>query len=175
VKKTIAKFNKHIEYDDPTHVYKYKGVQFTSITTLLKDMFPFPKEKAAQACLDGVNPKYVECKTLEEVYAVWDAKAQFGTDLHVMCENFFNGDPYEIKNDREQRAYDYIKDVQFEEIIMESLIVAPEYQIAGSPDVLIKQEGKWYIWDWKTDARVDKRGFKGKMCKGVLSGFTDCI
>lgn len=173
MKAAIAKFNEHIDYDDPTHVYKYKGVQFTSITTLLKQFFPFDAEAVALKCSKGKNPSYAG-KEVQEILDMWSSKARFGTDLHVMCENYFNGDPYEITNDREQRAYDYIKDVEYEEIIMESLIVSPEHQLAGSPDVLIKQDGKWYIWDWKTDKKVETRGFKGETCPGILSDFPKC-
>lgn len=174
IRKTIALYGDDLLFDEGPHIYTYKGEEMTSATTLLKDFFPFDREKIADVCLNGRNPKYKDCETRDDVWAIWEAKAQFGTDVHNVCEDYLNNKFVTLDNDRQIRAFNYVSKMKFEDVLPEVQIVAPEWGISGMIDCLIKIDGKWWIYDWKTDARIMEKSYNGEKCTGFLSDFDNC-
>ena len=174
IDKSLALIGDDLTFDEPTHTYEYKGVVFTSTTTVLKDYFPFDADGVAEKCSKGRNPLYAG-KTVEEIKDMWMAKAQFGTDVHQVCEDYLNGLFVEIQNDREMKAFNYLQRFKFEKALPEVRIAAPEWGISGMIDCLVKINGRYWIYDWKTDRSIAKKAFtKGDFCSGVLHGFDNC-
>jgi ATP-dependent exoDNAse (exonuclease V) beta subunit len=174
VEKTLDMFGKHLEFEEESHTYTYQGEEMTSVTTLLKEYFPFDEEAAAQGCLDRGLPPYDKCGTTQDVKDIWEAKAQFGTDVHQLCEDYLNGKFVSMTNDRERRAFNYVSKLKFEKALPEVRVVAPEWGISGMVDLLIRRDGKYYIMDWKTDKAIRKKGWNDAKCAGVLAEFDNC-
>lgn len=184
IRKSLELHGKDLLFLEEPHEYWNEGVLMKSATTLLKNFFPFPREAAADAALAGRNPRYKDCTTREEVWELWEQKAQLGTDLHQMCEDYLNGEFITIDTPQQMVAFNYLRKKKFEDVITEVKVVAKEWGVAGMVDALVKIDGKWWLYDWKTDKRVDMensdRKFKKNMeehefyCPGILYGFDNC-
>lgn len=172
IKKTIDLFGNDIAFEEEAHIYKYKNVEFTSVTTVLKNYFPFDSLKVAtELSKNPRNKKYFGLNP-KDIIKSWFAKADFGTACHKFAEDYLNGEFVSIQNQREQTIFKYLQRLDFEEVLTEVKVCAPEWKIAGTIDCLIKIKGKWYIYDWKTDSGIYKTGFE--KCTGVLASFDNC-
>jgi len=179
IDKTIALKGDRLHFDEPSHTYTYtypNGTEevMTSGTQVLKQYFPFDSDGVALKCSKGRNPKYAG-KSVKEIQDMWMSKAQFGTDVHQLCEDYLNGEFISIENDRQIKAFNYLQKMKFQDVRNEVKIVAPAWGISGMIDCLVKIDNKWYIWDWKTDRSIAKTAFNaGDKCTGVLSAFDNC-
>lgn len=174
----------------------------TSGTTLLKPYFPFDtmgvilgnslkwlKESVFTKLELGLTPyKFVNIwrwmenptspfwgKSPSEIQEMWNAKAQFGTDVHQFCEDYLNGEFVTVENDRMMKALGYMQKMSFDDVLTEVQVVAPSWGISGMIDCLVQKNGKWYILDWKTDKAIRKKAYKKEdKCNGVLASFDNC-
>jgi hypothetical protein len=164
-----------LQFDEPSHTYTWEGEEcLTSVTTLLKGFFPFDADAVATDLgKRSRNPKY-KGKSKEEILQLWDDKRELGSRVHLFIENYLKGEFVEITCPREQGIYNWLQRFNYEDAIPEQIICHPHWGVAGMIDALIKIKGKWYIYDWKTDARIDTQGFKGEMCTGELCMFPKC-
>ena len=76
-----------------------------STTSILKDYFPsFEHKKVliATRVLNSKNPdpKYNGCKTLEDVYSIWEKSATYGSAMHALFEDLCNIYQWEVDSDQ---------------------------------------------------------------------------
>lgn len=180
---------KGLVFTEKGHKYTYNGKQFISPSTILKDCFPFNGPVVAQYLKDIGIPSYQ--KSISEILKEWSQGAIRGTKTHKFVEDYLNGEFVSIESDHERVAFNYIQKQNFEDVICEVVIAHPGWGISGTVDALVRKNGKWYIYDWKTDSKIRTEGFKrykldgskelkkeppidnGK-AKGVLFEFENC-
>lgn len=169
---------KRLEFDEPSHKYHYthpSGLreQMVSATTLLKDYFPFDGDRIKKELSESGHPIYGGL-TPDEIQALWTAKADLGTDTHLFCEEYLNGDFVSINSNRKMRAFNYMQKMRFEEVITEFRVVAPAWGISGMVDCLVRKKDGWHMYDWKTDKAIRKKSFGKEKCAGILADFDNC-
>ena len=173
LKKTLNLVGKDLTFTEADHIYKYKGVQMVSTTTLLKPFFPFDAAGTAQKCSVGRNPKYMG-KTVDEILQMWTDKADLGTRVHLFAENYINGEFVNITDKYESAVLNYINRMKFDHVLTEVQICHPTWKIAGMIDLLLIKDGLVHIFDWKTNSSVSTTGFRGRRCTGELCLLDDC-
>ena len=173
VEQAINELGRHLDFDAEAHKYTYKGQEMVSVTTLVKPYFPFNADEIAQKSSEGSNPKYAG-KSVEEIKQMWSDKADFGTGVHDTIENYLAGEFVTLDNTTEVAGFSYAQRLKFEQALPEVKVVAPQWGIAGTVDLLVKIDGRWYIYDWKTDEKIRQEGYKGEECGGLLTGFPAC-
>ena len=80
----------NFNFDEPSHVYRYKGVKFDSVTTYLKNFkTPFDKEywSKRKAKEQGVDQSVILNKWKEK----GDVANDLGTRVHKYIEDFWSG------------------------------------------------------------------------------------
>lgn len=88
--------DKNIRFYDDGHRYTIHNSSFgvISTTTLVKLFFPpFKREQIANNILEKTRRKkdYKSCVNREDVFKIWERKANLGTMLHANIEDHWNG------------------------------------------------------------------------------------
>lgn len=170
-----------IKLDKETHSYSLinkMDITFTSVTTYIDYFFEkFDAEKVAKK-LVAKYPKY-ENRTVESLLEEWDKSAKYGTIVHDEIENWIknNVEPNEVKSINGKKwlhAYQTKSDI---EVMSEVIIYSEELQIAGTVDILAKDNktGEFVIIDWKTSKKINKVSYKHKTgIHDVSKNIMDC-
>ena len=170
-----------IKLDKETHSYSLinnMDITFTSVTTYIEYFFEkFNAEKVAKK-LVAKYPKY-EDRTVESLLAEWDESAKYGTIVHDELENWIknSAEPKEVKSINGKKwlhAYQTKSDI---EVMSEVIIYSEELQIAGTVDILAKDNktGEFVIIDWKTSKKINKVSYKNKTgTHDVSKNIMDC-
>ena len=170
-----------IKLDKETHSYSLinkMDITFTSVTTYIDYFFEkFDAEKVAKK-LVAKYPKY-ENRTVESLLEEWDKSAKYGTIVHDEIENWIknNVEPKELKSINGKKwlhAYQTKSDI---EVMSEVIIYSEELQIAGTVDILAKDNktGEFVIIDWKTSKKINKVSYKHKTgTHDVSKNIMDC-
>lgn len=123
-----------IWYDHKSHTYtSEQGVQYESVTQLLSTYYPFNGDgKIAQEYMDFA--------------------ASFGNLVHTAIQNSVIG-----KMPRKELVKGVCEDAlkamgKFDDGWVEQLIALPSAEIAGRFDILTVQDGKYTLWDVKTNS-----------------------
>jgi hypothetical protein len=199
LRKTIEEQNEGLEFDPMTHTYWYNGEKMTSVTSVLKKFFPFDANYVANAQLfernsDGtfvtdekgqyqrkkwVSPKYEDCEHAGHVMDKWGEKRDYGTDRHKFVEDYLMGEFVTFDDPAEVGMFRFLQKFCPDDVLCEVMVAAPQWKLAGTIDVLYKQNGHMHIADTKTDTRISKEAFKdpilGKAkCPAPLSMLDNC-
>ena len=174
-------FDESIKLNKETHSYSLKNdmnISFISVTTYIDYFFEkFDAEKVAKKLI-AKYPKY-ENQTVESLLAQWDESARYGTIVHDEIENWIknNVEPKELKSLNGKNwlhAYQTKSDI---EVMSEVIIFSKELQIAGTVDILAKDNktGEYVIIDWKTSKKINKVSYKHKTgIHDVSKNILDC-
>jgi len=160
--------NKSITLEPVTHTYAdEEGNVYTPVSSLIaKYKQPFDREKISfyVAQKSGQSQK--------DVLDSWEATALYGTAVHKQIENYFQG----VDDDTsliEHHLPTFSKWKQ-QPVTFHSEVILSTDKVAGTADMLIDRDGKWTILDWKTNATIDRTGYKGKKMLKQLSHLDDC-
>ena len=163
------KSDPRIVFDEVSHRYWCGNQELTSVTTLI-NLFkpPFDRERWSKhvANRDG--------KTVEEVLREWDRSRDLscasGTLVHSFVEVLLSspaGSSLELEIDSpiQASAISFLGDNPTSVAgpsSCEVMVCDPDLGLAGTVDFLGPFGGKLTILDWKTNKKIDKRGY-GKM------------
>jgi len=162
-----------MDFDEISHTYKDRetGRKYTSVS-IVKAAFSNPfdsdywsKRKANE---EGKEP--------EDLIAEWNAKgsiaAEFGTAMHKRFEfqEFKEGElPFD---DVLKAAYEEVETkLESSEWESELRICCPFIELAGTADIVYIKDGKYCIFDLKTDKDIKKN--YGKKMRGQFSHLAD--
>jgi ATP-dependent exoDNAse (exonuclease V) beta subunit len=160
-----------VTLDEPTHSYRVStepDLTFTSVTTWLAEFFtPFDADAvAADLAAKGTSKKYGKF-TKEEILQQWLTIADVGTEVHKQIETYILTGQVPA-HDKAFHGYQWLllNIGQDPNIVLypEVKLFSAKYQIAGTVDLLIhkKDEDRWIIADWKTNASIPANSFGNK-------------
>nr|QBK87630.1 MAG: exonuclease [Marseillevirus LCMAC201] len=176
--KNIHPRDKHIQFDDPTHIYTIDGdSNYKSVTTWIHEFFPhFDADKIIAKMRKGNNwnpsNKYYKL-TDEQIKEGWNQNGQeaatLGTEMHLNIENFYNeqSSTLEFKNTPEYKLFrGYLQDHMYETYRTEWMVYSKKYRLAGSIDIVYidpNDADKVILADWKRskEIRYSNRWEKG--------------
>lgn len=170
-----------ITFREDEHSYiDNHGLKYTSVTTLIHDLFP-PFDKV------GIANKIASKrgKTPEQLISEWEEEANiactFGTNNHFFAECYLQNRPLPSPmNEKEELYFNNIKRFideklfSFKFIEAEKIIFSPKYGISGTIDLLMRNShGQLCIFDWKTNKEIKR---ENKWQKGLtfLKHLDDC-
>ena len=171
----------NINLEEKTHEYTLldrADVSFTSVTTFIEEFFEgFDALKIAEKLINNY-PKYAG-RTVESLIADWNAAADHGTKVHHEIEQWIKDgiDPIDIKA---INGKDWLNDYKLKsdiEILSEVIIYSTELSIAGTVDVLAKDNstGLYEIIDWKTSKKIEMVSYGQKMgTHEITKNIMDC-
>lgn len=164
--------DKHIVFDEPTHVYTIDGVSkgWISCTKFIHNYFPhFDADAVIQKMM--ASPKWPQNKhygkTAAEIKREWDENGRNastqGTALHLAIEQFMHGHPDLIEPSVKQTTeWKYFKnfwnDVKGDLVPYRSEweVWSEKYKLAGSIDMVFyrKSTDSYVIYDWKRSKEI---------------------
>lgn len=140
-------------YPEP-HIYTIDGIQAPSVTTVISKFFPeFDTERWA------AHSAKKEGLTVDEIKHRWSAisedAAKAGGYLHEQIENYFLKVPY----DGTSKEFNFFLDFKGDHSHLEPFrtewrIFDEEYNVAGTIDLVAKNNGVYEIYDWKRSKNV---------------------
>jgi ATP-dependent exoDNAse (exonuclease V) beta subunit len=174
-----------LQFDPEPHRYSSSGIDFVSVTTLVKRQFPqFDAAAVAtkKAARDGV--------TAQSLLDAWDKArdeaAAFGNRVHAMAENIIlSGEAAADAMPGSAREAMYLAAIKlailrlrknFEIVSAEMMVFAPVHGVAGTIDLLLKSRatGAYVIGDWKTSKEIRHYGFRGETGHGRCAHLQNC-
>ena len=172
-------FIDNIKLNEKDHVYElYDDPEFNFIssTTFLHKFFePFDKHAVADNLLKNV-PKYKQY-TKEGLLKEWEQSAIIGTQVHLEVENYIltKDHPTHPKSKAGTKWVDGVP--PWLSLYPEKILYSTELGIAGMMDLLIYDSAtdEYVIVDWKTNKKISKNSYKGKMgSKESSKDLEDC-
>ena len=168
--KKILEHNKkcNLQFDEKNHIYTIDGdIELESVTTKLKDFFPFDAEKVAMKVADFKGIPY------EMVLEDWKRIRENGTHTHLLAERLCNGNKLCAEElSKVKHVVQFLEDhPHFKILGCEVIIFSKKYKVAGTVDIMLlnKDNNKLYILDWKTSSKEIEKDQYWEMAKGVLS------
>jgi ATP-dependent exoDNAse (exonuclease V) beta subunit len=164
--------DKHVQFDEPTHIYTVKGktAGYISVTKFLHEFFPhFDPDSTITKMMK--SPKWPESKwygkTAKEIKAEWDANgaaaSSQGTAMHLAIEQFLNGAEHlispEMKMTPEWRYFTNFWNEHGHDLVpfrTEWEVWSEEYKLTGSIDMIFyrKSDNSYVVYDWKRSKEI---------------------
>lgn len=162
------KVNSNLEFDATLHEYKVKGKKLISVSQLIDKYTPhFDSEDVVDRMFEsspskeiylGKSRQYIGM-TKEQILNQWDtnriAKSAYGTWVHQQAEDIGNGEDEGISLPELNQVRKFFKNEGYEIVAQELQLYSEELGIAGTVDLLLKKDDKYYIYDWKTNLGCD--------------------
>lgn len=172
-------------FDEPTHVYRYSGEKFDSVTTFIKNFKePFNADYWAgvKAAERGISK--------EEILNEWKQKGDYagdlGTEVHQWIEDFLSGlnPPYPNGDEKLSRVEKFESIYRsklhlFTPIKSEVKVFSKKWRLAGTIDQLFvfydQKEGRFkvIVGDWKTNKEFKTPDTRSGTFKKLLRPFND--
>lgn len=139
-----------------------------SMTTVIKYLIPstFEQNKyfIAKRCIGSRNPRYKDCKTVNDVYANWDQVAIDGTYYHSLYEKYLQvghvfGSPLTVEP--KVGFLRMLEDHPFlEPVFVELKVVWPEMRWTGTIDAILrdKRNGELLLCEHKNFVGLTTKG-----------------
>jgi hypothetical protein len=172
-------------FDEPSHVYRYSGEKFDSVTTFIQNFIePFNSEYWAgvKAAERGVSKQEI----LNEWKQKGDYAGELGTDVHQWIEDFWSGlnpaypdHPEKIQRIQKFQSIYESKLHLFTPIMSEVKVFSKKWRLAGTIDQLFafydQKEGRFkvVVGDWKTNKEFKTPDSKSGTYKKLLRPFND--
>lgn len=172
-------------FDEPSHVYKYSGEKFDSVTTFIKNFKePFNSEYWAgvKAAERGISKQEI----LNEWKQKGDYAGELGTDVHKWIEDFWSGlnpaypeHPEKIQRIQKFESIYESKLHLFTPIKSEVKVFSKKWRLAGTMDELFafydKKEKRFkvVVGDWKTNKEFKTPDTRSGTFKKLLRPFND--
>lgn len=128
------------------------------------------------------NPEYIGMTT-EQILENWDQKTvkacDYGTMVHEIVERYLLANKlYIAKDDFEKKVINAYEALGIEEGVAmypERIMFSEEYQLAGTADLVIDVDDKWFdIGDWKTNKEYNYFSKYGKTLLPPFEHLQDC-
>lgn len=166
-----------ISFDPEPHVYYYKNDKsfHSSVTSFVKEFFSKFDDKQ-DSIIDKLIKKNYDNKqsiyyqkTVKEIKDMWNNNkneaAKLGTKLHYCIEQFYNDNYNTIEESvTNTKEWEYFKNFQTNNKHLEAYrteweVFDEELDIAGSIDMVFKEDDKYHIYDWKRSKEIKTKGF----------------
>lgn len=155
-----------IQFDESIHVYSWKSLTFTSVTTWINGFFPeFDMSKVIDHMMQ--SSKWIKNelygKTKAEIEETWkknnSVAVEEGTKLHRDIELFYNGLPQTNQTIEYKYFQNFVRDHHYlRPFRTEWKIFIEEFKTAGTIDMVFeKPNGKLDIYDWKRCKQIQLR------------------
>ena len=163
-------FDKNLVFDEEQHKYTLltnPSLEFTSTTTFIHNFFSkFDADVVANNLVKNV-PKYRGMK-VEDLKQDWKKSADDGTTTHKELERYVLSRRTRPKTPKGKQGVLWVKDniINKEwEVYPEVTLYSEKYKISGTIDLLIYNPAldSYVLADWKTNKRIWKKSFNGKM------------
>lgn len=166
-----------LTFKEKEHEYKYEGIVFESVTSLIKRF----KEEFDEQKISRLSAKKLGVSQ-ERVLANWQLAMDEGTSVHEYAEFTILkkkvGKPITLRDKTLRTSVDkyFLSHLFLKPYLTEVRLALPTYQLAGTADLIMKTEDgtKTFLYDWKTNKKVWQSSFEGKKMKGRLSHLDDC-
>lgn len=160
-KSNYSKRDNEIKFYPNEHLYKINGIEFQSVSTLVNKFFPeFNAFKAAE----NLNPNHpLFAMEIPKIIQCWKEKGKKasseGTFLHLQIEKYFLEQKYE-RTEGFHHFENFINEHKnLEPYRSEWRIFDSEYNVAGTIDLIVKDENEFSIYDWKrSKSIINSRG-----------------
>lgn len=172
-----------LRYYDKAHTYWIGKKQLTSVTTWVGTFF----EKFDAKRIARMLSKFPANKKLKHgmrwFLKDWKARANSGTTVHEYLEWYVNDDlpedfynlGTEIEKSKYEQGVRYLKTIKGD-LQAELKVYDEELLLAGTIDLIeTLEDGSINLIDWKTNKKLNKKGYQGK--KGIkppLTEYDDC-
>jgi ATP-dependent exoDNAse (exonuclease V) beta subunit len=167
--KKISKHNEefNLKFNESGHRYTIlDDIVLDSVTTRLKDFFPFDAEKVAKKIADSRGVSH------ESILEDWKRIRENGTHIHALAEKLCNGNKLcSDELEKVKHVTQFLEEhPQFEILGCEIRIFSKKYKIAGTVDLMLKHKetGKFYLLDWKTSPKEIEKDIYWEMAQGPL-------
>ena len=187
MKKTVTHNGISCTFDPQWHTYKTSnGIKLTSGTTFLKTFFNvFDTQE--------ISRKYAKKNGLsqQEVLDTWAAKGKIsqevGTAVHLYAEKYFENQHELVKDglkyspyfERLSKLFPHVEEfidklLETKQLVeCEKIIFSEKNSVAGTIDLLMRDQNTLYLYDWKTNEKIEKTN-SFKNCLGKLWAYPDC-
>jgi len=165
--------NNALNFDEDEHIYTRNDEEYTSVTTFIKKFFSeFDAEAVAEKKAYSYG-KYSD-KSKEEILDMWQQKADDGTEVHRLIEEWlrikyndeeFEDEPMPVKaiQGKEYWETNIEEDYFVHDVWPELQVYHDDYKLAGTIDVAFKHNSKGEtakrqvsLIDWKTNKGIYK-------------------
>jgi ATP-dependent exoDNAse (exonuclease V) beta subunit len=170
------------------HTYKYGKTELTSVTKFISQFFgKFDAKEVARKLAKFKSNKEAK-RGVRYWLAEWKESSEHGTRVHNAIDYYISTG--EIKADNDKDALKIAQGIGWLEgflgtkftlkerrqLILRSEVTVYDLELglAGTIDLLIEHNGKGYIVDWKTNKKIEKKGYNKKMAKEPLESYSDC-
>lgn len=145
-----------VTFEADTHTYRnLKGVEYLSVTTLLKSEFPFDAERVAAEVSQNPNSRYYGQKPAD-IVALWNSIADTGTELHKALESWTRSGSVPPAWDVCHAAVTFFARGKWKgRLFPEQMVWCHDHQLAGTIDLIEDCGTSLRLWDVKTSRRID--------------------
>ena len=165
--------NADIKLVEPDHRYvlgSNKNINFKSVTEIVDEQFePFEKVRIATKLVTRFR-KY-RGYTVKSLINEWDLARDRGSYIHKELENYIEKgvQPDSSRGSMGAEWLDNNINNYGDKIYTELIVFDEELQIAGTIDLLVfnSKKKECYLFDWKTNKKIDYEGYRGQ--KGITS------
>jgi ATP-dependent exoDNAse (exonuclease V) beta subunit len=191
-----------ISFEEDEHKYTDdKNRSYRSTTETIHSLFPeFERDEISFKCSQKKILKteaYATVKDIpeekvrevqKELLKEWDEKCEvackLGNCLHRYAECILKNIPVDVEafDMRSKKMVERLSEFlsvllsQYEFVEAEKIIFAPDYLLAGTVDLIMKNKttGKFCIFDWKTNKQIQTEDCYGKKGREFLEHLPDC-
>lgn len=166
IKQKILTHNKNnnLKFIEETHKYFIdNNLELISVTTKKQKYFPFKKEHVSREVAER------NWTSEDEVLEEWNILAKNGSYIHKLAEKYCNKEQLsQDELNKIQHVIKYFKEhPEYEIIGTEIKIFSRKYQVAGTIDLIIKDNftGRLFTIDWKTSRKEINKNDVWEMAK----------
>jgi hypothetical protein len=142
-----------LEFNKEDHSYHYGGREIAYVSKVLS-LF---------AVSDVLN-KYIRDNP-DRGTAILDMACEYGSNIHDMINRILGDEKIQKPKgtatkrvyDTAMRAVDFLKNNGFKIILIEKSLINKKKTLAGTPDIIVEKDGKFYIIDWKTNEQTQQK------------------
>lgn len=180
-----------IKFYKGKHKYKYGKTELVSVTTFLKDFFGEFNAKEIARKLSRFRVNKEAKKGVRFWLKQWKEASNHGTRVHRALEEYTRKNNAfmlfcETEQDIEKTAQGAgwldawasetftkkeLKEVSY---VPELIVYDLEHELAGTIDLMVSLNNKVWLLDWKTNKKIEKKGYKKAKAREPIQELEDC-
>lgn len=176
----FSKFDSVYCNDEHTYINKENSdLQYTPVTTFVsKHKNKFDSDKVSN--IVAKKRKISQ----DEVLLEWETQTLRGTWVHLFISVFLTENKRRINDEilpigsycNQFEKFYSLFSKRFDAIAVEQVVFDSELKLAGTVDLIAhdKKDGKFVIFDWKTNNSIDTTGYNGSVMLPPFSEYADC-
>lgn len=171
-----------LKFNEKKHEYTYNKEKFISVTELISKYFDEFNPKEVARKLSKIPKNKQEKKGVRYFLKLWKSQQEEGTLVHKELELISQldmGQTYSWSHLKTLQGAKALQAIHEEypdryKLLSEYRICSPEFKVAGTIDLLqLFSDGTGIIYDYKTNQKLNKDSYKGKMGKGFCKDIPD--